>query len=164
MFRRPTPHTQRLVHQQPPRVISLIATAGQFRRQGSRRVGVLRRRRRRTLDKNALYLSWIEARETTGIVFDTRLHNLHRSHASNAVMNVESPHVAGRLLGHQPANTSKRYIHLIAANLSQVTEQVAIDIQGKLMHRRKFSRPNFARRSFAMTASKTCPSIRAASL
>ena len=46
------------------------------------------------------------------IVAYARLHDLRHVHASHAVMNGESLHVAGRLLGHRKASTTNRYVHL----------------------------------------------------
>jgi len=54
------------------------------------------------------------------------------THASHAVMNGESPHIAGRLLGHRRASTTKRYVHLDDATLSEAAERVAVAVQGKL--------------------------------
>ena len=41
-----------------------------------------------------------------------RLHDLRHAHASYAVMNGESLHVAGRLSGHRRAGTTSRCVHL----------------------------------------------------
>ncbi len=68
----------------------------------------------------------------SGIVADARLHDLRHSHASHAVMNGESLHVAGRLLGHRRASTTNRYVHLDDATLSRAAERVAMAIQRKL--------------------------------
>ena len=67
-----------------------------------------------------------------GIVTDARLHDLRHAHASHAVMNGESLHVAGRLLGHRRASTTNRYVHLDDATLSQAAERVAVAIERKL--------------------------------
>ena len=61
-----------------------------------------------------------------------RLHDLRHAHASHGVMNGESLHVAGRLLGHRRATTTNRYVHLDDATLSQAAERVAASIQAKL--------------------------------
>ena len=53
----------------------------------------------------ALYWFWTKARDMAGIVADARLHDLRHAHASHAVMNGESRHVAGRLLGHRRPST-----------------------------------------------------------
>ena len=53
------------------------------------------------LSTNDLWGFWVKARDTAGIVADARLHDLRHAHASHAVMNGESLHVAGRLLGHR---------------------------------------------------------------
>ena len=84
------------------------------------------------LTKHALYQLWIKARDMAGVVADARLHDLRHSHASHAVMNGESLHVAGRLLGHRRASTTNRYVHLDDATLSQATERVAATIGRKL--------------------------------
>ena len=84
------------------------------------------------LTKNDLYSFWIKARDAAGIVADARLHDLRHAHASHAVMNGESLHVAGRLLGHRRATTTNRYVHLDDATLNHAAERVAIAIQQKL--------------------------------
>ena len=96
------------------------------------------------LTKHALYKLWIRARDAAGIVADARLHDLRRAHASHAVMNGESLHVAGRLLGHRRASTANRYVHLDDATLSQAAERVAVAIERKL-HHTDHSRPNRVR-------------------
>lgn len=62
------------------------------------------------------------------IVADARLHDLRHAHASHAVMNGESLHVTGRLLGHRRASTTNRYVHLDDA-LTQAAERVALAIE-----------------------------------
>ena len=58
--------------------------------------------------------------------------DLRHAHASHAVMNGESLHVAGRLLGHRRGSTSNRYVHLDDATLSQAAERVALAIERRL--------------------------------
>ena len=65
---------------------------------------------------------------------DARLHDLRHAHASHAVMNGESLHVAGRLLGHRRASTTNRYVHLDDATLSQAAERVTETIERKLAY------------------------------
>ena len=84
------------------------------------------------LNRNSLWNFWKKTRETAGIVADARLHDLRHSHASHAVMNGESLHVAGRLLGHRRASTTNRYVHLDDATLSHAAERVALAIRRKL--------------------------------
>lgn len=84
------------------------------------------------LTKGTLYWFWIKARNLAGIVADARLHDLRHVYASHAVMNGESLHVAGRLLGHRRASTTNRYVHLGDATLSQAAERVAVAIHTKL--------------------------------
>ena len=84
------------------------------------------------LDKHDLYKFWLKARDAAGIVADARLHDLRHTHASHAVMNGESLHVTGRLLGHRQASTTNRYVHLDDATLSQAAERIAKRINGKL--------------------------------
>ena len=84
------------------------------------------------LNKDDLYKFWIEARDAAGIVADARLHDLRHSHASHAVMNGESLHVAGRLLGHRRASTTNRYVHLDDATLGEAAERVAPAVERKL--------------------------------
>ncbi len=74
------------------------------------------------MTEGALYWFWTKARDMAGTVADARLHDLRHAHASHAVMNGESLHVAGRLLGHQRASTTNRYVHLDDATLSHVAE------------------------------------------
>ena len=80
----------------------------------------------------ALYCFWTKARDMAGIVADARLHDLRHSHASHAVMNGESMHIAGRLLGHRRASTTNRYVHLDDATLSQAAERVASSVHMRL--------------------------------
>ena len=84
------------------------------------------------LDKNDLYQFWLAARDAAGIVADARLHDLRHAHASHAVMNGESLHVAGRLLGHRRASTTNRYVHLDDATLGDAAERVAAASARKL--------------------------------
>ena len=84
------------------------------------------------LTENALYRFWIKTRDAAGIVTDARLHDLRHAHASHAVMNGESLHVAGRLLEHRRASTTNRYVHLDDATLSQAAKRVALAIYRKL--------------------------------
>ena len=84
------------------------------------------------LGENELYWFWRRARDAAGVVADARLHDLRHAHASHAVMNGESLHIAGRLLGHRRATTTNRYVHLDDATLSQAAERVAVAIQRKL--------------------------------
>jgi len=84
------------------------------------------------LGENDLYWFWRRARDAAGIVTDARLHDLRHAHASHAVMNGESLHVAGRLLGHRRASTTNRYVHLDDATLSRAAERVATAIRWKL--------------------------------
>ena len=69
-------------------------------------------RRDGPLTSNELHYFWTTTRDAAGIVADARLHDLRHAHASHAVMNGESLHVAGRLLGHRRASTTNRYVHL----------------------------------------------------
>ena len=84
------------------------------------------------LTRNSLWKFWKKTREAAGIVADARLHDLRHAHASHAVMNGESLHVAGRLLGHRRASTTNRYVHLDDATLSEAAERVALAVQRKL--------------------------------
>ena len=86
------------------------------------------------LSTDDLWRFWIKARDAAGIVADARLHDLRHSHASHAVMNGESLHVAGRLLGLRRVITTNRYVHLDDATLSQAAERLAVAIQRKLCH------------------------------
>ena len=55
------------------------------------------------LGESNLYGFWRRMRDAAGIVADARLYDLRHAHASHAVMNGESLHVGGRLLGHSRA-------------------------------------------------------------
>jgi len=84
------------------------------------------------LAEHVLNWFWKRTREAARIVANARLHDLRHSHASHAVMNGESLHVAGRLLGNRRASTTNRYVHLDDATLSQAAERVALMIKLKL--------------------------------
>ena len=84
------------------------------------------------LTKDDFYSFWTKARDVAGIVADARLHDLRHAHASHAVMNGESLHVAGRLLGHQRASTTNRFVDLNDAMLSLDAERVATAMKCKL--------------------------------
>ena len=86
------------------------------------------------LSEQALYDFWRRVRDEAGIVADARLHDLRHSHASHAIMNGESLHMVGRLLGHRRATTTNRYAHLDDATLSDAAERVAVEIEQKLCH------------------------------
>ncbi|MDE0002613.1 MAG: tyrosine-type recombinase/integrase [Rhodospirillaceae bacterium] len=64
------------------------------------------------LSTNNLWMFGINVSDAVGIVPDAQPHDLHHAHASHAVMNGESLHVAGRLPGHRRASTTYRYFHL----------------------------------------------------
>ena len=81
-----------------------------------------------------LYLFWRRVRDESGIVADARLHDLRHSHASHAIMNGESLHMAGRLLGHRRATTTNRYAHLDEATLREAAERTAVAINRKVCH------------------------------
>ena len=87
------------------------------------------------LDRNDLWTFWTGARREAGIVADARLHDLRHAHASHAVMNGESLHVAGRLLGHRRASTTNRYVHLDDATLGEAAERVATAIAAAMRGR-----------------------------
>ncbi len=84
------------------------------------------------MSNNELHYFWITTRDAAGIVADARLHDLRHAHASHVVMNGESLHVAGWLLGHRRASTTNRYVHFDDATLSQAADRVAVVIKRKL--------------------------------
>ena len=86
------------------------------------------------LTEGVLYYFWNKARDEAGIVADARLHDLRHSHASHAIMNGETLHMTGRLLGHRRATTTNRYAHLDDATLSDAAERVAEAIKRKFSH------------------------------
>ena len=63
---------------------------------------------------------------------DARLHDLRNAHVPHAVMNGDSLHIAGRLLGHRQATTTNCYVHLSGATLSQAADRLVPAIQGPL--------------------------------
>ena len=75
---------------------------------------------------------WTKVRDAAGIMADARLHDLRHARASHALMNGESLHVAGRLLGHRCTSTTNRYVHLDDATLRVAAERVATEIRIKL--------------------------------
>ena len=91
------------------------------------------------MTSNELQYFWTTTRDAVGIVADARLHDLRHAHASHAVMNGESLHVAGRLLGHRRASTTNRYVHLDDATLSQAAERVAETIRRKLSYSQRYN-------------------------
>ena len=84
------------------------------------------------LSTSDLWSFWTKARDAAGIVVDARLYDLRHSYASHAVMNGESLHVAGRMLGHRRASTTNRYVHLDDAALSAAAERVAVALERRL--------------------------------
>ncbi len=84
------------------------------------------------LGRSELYYFWTATHDVAGIVADAQLHDLRHAHASHAVMNGESLHVTGRLLGHRRASTTNRYVHLDDATLGQAAERVALAVERKL--------------------------------
>lgn len=84
------------------------------------------------LSADDLWAFRTRARNAAGIVADARLHDLRHARASHAVMNGESLHVAGRLLGHRRGTTTNRYVHLDDTTLSQAAERVAVAIRQRL--------------------------------
>ena len=85
------------------------------------------------LNRNRLLYFWNKVRDEADIVADARLHDLRHSHASHAIMNGESLHMTGRLLGHRSAATTNRYAHLDDVALSEAAERVAMAVQRKLV-------------------------------
>lgn len=80
----------------------------------------------------AFHWIWTKTRDLAGMVADAQLHDLRLLHASDAVMNSESLHAAGRLLGHRKALTTNQYVHLDDATLNQAAERVAKTIRQML--------------------------------
>ena len=77
------------------------------------------------LDRNDLHQFRLAARDAVRIVADARLHDLRHAHASYAVMNGESLHVAGRLLGHRRASATNRHVNLDDTTLGAATRASA---------------------------------------
>ena len=90
------------------------------------------RREPQRLSEQALYEYWRRVRGEAAIAADARLRDLRHSHASHAIMNGESLHMAGRLLGHRRASTTSRYAHLDDVTLSEAAERVALHVVLKL--------------------------------
>ena len=83
------------------------------------------------LTVGALYWFWTKGCDMARIVADARLHDLRHSHASHAVMNGESLHVTGRLLGHRRTSTTNRYVHFDDTTLTEAAERVAMAMDQK---------------------------------
>ena len=83
------------------------------------------------LTSDRLYVFWCGIHEEAGLP-GLRIHDCRHTHASHAVMNGESLHVAERLPGHRRAGTTNRYVHLDDATLSQAAARVAGAIHRKL--------------------------------
>lgn len=75
---------------------------------------------------------WLKARDPTGIVGGARLHDLRHAHAPHTVVNSESLHVAGRMLGSRRARTTNHDVRLDDAPLGQIAERVAMAINLRL--------------------------------
>lgn len=60
------------------------------------------------LSTDDIWRFWTRARDAAGIVSDARLHDLRHAHASHAVVNGESLHVAGgcSVTGERPRPTA----------------------------------------------------------
>lgn len=84
------------------------------------------------LSEQALYEFWRLVRGEAAIAADARLHDLRHTHASHAIMNGESLHMAGRLLDHRRASTTNRYAHLDNATLREAVERIVLVIKRKL--------------------------------
>ena len=92
------------------------------------------------MSEGALYLFWRRVRDEAGIVADARLHDLRHSHASHAIMNGESLHIAGCLLGHRRAATTNHYAHLDDVTLRKAAERVALAVERKMQYRHVIAR------------------------
>lgn len=84
------------------------------------------------MGEGELYRFWCEVRDEANVAADARLHDLRHTHASHAIMNGESLHMTGRLLGHRRAATTNRYAHLDDATLSEAAERVSAKILERL--------------------------------
>ena len=84
------------------------------------------------LSETALRSFWRSLRDDAGIEADAWLHDSRHSHASHAITNGESLHMAGLLPGHRRASTTNRYAHLDNAILREAAERVALAVERKL--------------------------------
>ena len=87
------------------------------------------------LSADNLWRFGIKVRNGARIMADAPVHDLRHAHPSHAVMNGESLHVPGRLLGHRRDTATNRYVYLDESTLSDAAERVAVAIQRKLVAR-----------------------------
>ena len=76
-----------------------------------------------------LNLFWPRVRIEAGLE-DVRLHDLRHSYASMALLNGESIRVVGRLLGHEKASTTLKYVHLSDASVREAVDALAPTLAG----------------------------------
>ncbi len=85
------------------------------------------------LGKNVVYHFTTTTRDAAGIVADARLHYPRHAHASHAVLNGESLHVAEQLLHHRRASMTNRDVHLEDKTLREIAEHVATAMKRRLI-------------------------------
>jgi len=71
---------------------------------------------------------WLIMRREAELPPTLRLHDLRHSYASLAVMNGETLHMTGKLLGHRHAGSTQRYAHLSDDYLLEAAERVTVAI------------------------------------
>lgn len=68
-------------------------------------------------------------RRLAGLPEDIRLHDLHHTYASHAIMQSQSLTIAGKLLGHRDPARTERYARLDGEYLGAAAERVALIVQ-----------------------------------
>lgn len=104
-------------------------------------LALLRRRRRKRLG-NAVFPHpkapnasietipdlWRRLRTVAGLPDDIRLHDLRHSYASHSIMNGETLHMTGKLLGHAQVASTGRYAHLDGDFTAAAAERVSTEV------------------------------------
>ena len=62
---------------------------------------------------------------------DVRLHDLRHSYASMALLNGETVRIVGRLLGHEKASTTLKYMHMSDTTVQRAIESLAPVLSGR---------------------------------
>ena len=78
---------------------------------------------------NWLHVRWHEIRSEAGLA-DVRLHDLRHTYASLGLKRGESVPVIGRLLGHDSAETTLKYIHFADAMTAEAAATVGAVLEG----------------------------------
>ena len=73
---------------------------------------------------------WLEIR-TEAELDDVRLHDLRHSYASMALLSGETVRIVGRLLGHERASTTLKYMHMSDTTVQRAIEDLAPVLSGR---------------------------------